>query len=453
MKIYLKLFKESVSFALNSLKTNKLRTFLSLLGITIGIFSIISVFTLVDSLELKIRSSVEELGDNVIFVQKWPWQFGAEYQWWDYMSRPYPKPQERDAIETHSEYTSGSAYTCNFARTVKFSGNSVESTIIVGTSPGYDEVRNFEVEIGRYFTEKEMTTGSNVCVLGNQIAFDLFGYTPAVGKTVKIGGRKARVIGIFKREGESMIGFSLDPYVVLPLNYAKSMVDIRSGSVDPTIYVKAKEGISNQALKDELTGIMRSLRSLRPREKDDFALNEISIISKGFDAFFGFVHWLGAIIGGFSVLVGGFSIANIMFVSVRERTRIIGIQKALGAKNGFILFQFLSESIILSLIGGIIGLGIIGSFVLIINLLAEYGFAIYDSMEKSYALELLGKSTRESVLDFFYGVAETFSGIEIVFTANNAILGISISVVIGIIAGIIPAWTAAKKDPVEAIRS
>ncbi len=414
MEIYIKLFKESVAFAINALVTNKLRTVLSLLGITIGIFSIISVFTLVDSLELKIRSSVEDLGDNVIFVQKWPWAFGGDYAWWDYLSRPDPKPEENTAISNQSNYAAGNAYTCTFQRTVKFNNNSVEQTIIVGASKGYDEVRNFEIERGRYFTEKEQISGQNVCVIGDQIAKDLFGVTPAEGQFIKIGGRKAKVIGVFKREGESMIGFSLDPYVVVPLQYGKTMVDVRSKSVNPTIYVKAKEGVANQALIEELTGIMRAQRRLKPREKNNFALNEISVISEGFDSFFGFVHVLGWVIGGFSILVGGFSIANIMFVSVRERTKIIGIQKALGAKNGFILFQFLSESVILSLIGGVIGLLLISIAAFVVSNTTEY---------------------------------------KIVMTFNNIMLGVTISVVIGVLAGVIPAWGAAKKDPVEAIRS
>ena len=414
MKIYLKLFFESVAFSLNALANNKLRTILSLLGITIGIFSIISVFTLVDSLELKIRGSIEELGDNVIFVQKWPWKFGGAYNWWDYMARPYPQPSEQVAIAEQSEHSGGSSFTCNFARTVKFQSNSVEQTIIVGASKGYDQVRNFEVEKGRYFSEKEILSGSNVCVIGDQIAYDLFGYTDPVGKLIKIGGRKARVIGVFKREGESMIGFSLDPYVVVNLNYAKTMVNVRSRNVDPTIYVKAKDGVDNDLLKDELTGIMRSQRRLKPREQNDFALNEISIISKGFDGFFGFIHILGSVIGGFSIIVGAVSIANIMFVSVKERTRIIGIQKALGAKNGFILFQFLSESVILSLIGGLIGLLLIALMALGVNLSTDY---------------------------------------EIILTFRNVAIGVSISVVIGVLAGLIPAWQAARKDPVEAIRS
>jgi putative ABC transport system permease protein len=413
MEIYLKLFKESVAFAINALSTNMLRTILSLLGITIGIFSIISVFTLVDSLEKKIRDSVEELGDNIIFIQKWPWKFDSNYEWWDYMSRPFPKPEEQKAIAEESEYAAASAYTCNFNRTINYSSSSIEKTAIVGASEGYEAVRNFEIVKGRYFSEKEYSSGANVCVIGDQIALDLFGFADAVGKDIKIGGRKTMVIGVFKREGESMIGFTMDNLVVLPLNYARSMVDIRSNFVEPTIYVKAKEAYSNAALTEELEGILRAQRRLKPREKSNFALNEISLISQGFDSFFGFIHILGWVIGGFSILVGGFSIANIMFVSVQERTRIIGIQKALGAKNGFILFQFLSESVILALIGGAVGLILIALIAVIVSNTTEYA---------------------------------------IVMSFNNILLGLGISGSIGIIAGVIPAWGAAKKDPVEAMR-
>lgn len=414
MKIYLKLFSESIGFAWNALSSNKLRTLLSLLGITIGIFSIISVFTLVDSLEVKIRSSVEDLGNNIVFVQKWPWIFGGEYNWWDYLSRPYPTPQEQEVIAQESTLSAGSAFVCGFRKTATFKRNSVEGAKIEAVSNGYHLVRNFEIITGRYFTDKEFISGSNVCIIGDQMALDLYGATPAVGQFLKVGGRKTLVIGVYKREGESMIGFSLDQTITIPLNYGRTMINVEAPSSDPTIFVRAKPQVSNAALIDELTGIMRAQRRLKPRIENDFALNEISIISRGFDGFFGFVHSLGAIIGGFSVLVGGFSIANIMFVSVRERTHLIGIQKSLGAKNSFILFQFLSESVILSVIGGAVGLLLISLIATLINYTTEY---------------------------------------QVVITVANITLGLTISVVIGLISGIFPAWMAAKKDPVEAIRS
>lgn len=414
MKIYIKLFTESLSFAMQALQANKLRTLLSLLGITIGIFSIISVFTMVDTLEVKIRSSVEELGNNVIFVQKWPWIMGGDYQWWDYMSRPYPSFAELEAIQEQASLSAGSAITINFNRSAKFNKNSVEAATIVGTSHQYSSVRNFEIQNGRFFSEKESSTGAAVCVIGHVTAMDLFNTTKVEGKSIKINGRKTRVIGVFEKEGESMIGFSQDEYIVVPYKFAKTMVNVKSYSLNPTIYVKAKDNVTNQELIDQLTGIMRAQRRLKPVEKSNFALNEVSIISQGMDKLFDVLHLLGSIIGGFSILVGGFSIANIMFVSVRERTRIIGIQKSLGAKNGFILFQFLSESVILSLIGGIVGL-------ILIILLA--------------------------------GAVWIFTDTEVIITPNNIFTGISISVVIGLISGIIPAWQAARKDPVEAIRS
>lgn len=414
MRIYLKLFAESLSFALQALKANKLRTLLSLLGITIGIFSIISVFTMVDTLEVKIRSSVEELGNNVIFVQKWPWIMGGDYQWWDYMSRPYPNYKELQAIQEQGTLSAGSAITINFNRSASFKKNSVPGATIVGTSHQYNSVRNFEIQNGRFFSEKESATGSPVCVLGHAMAMDLFNTANVEGKFIKVGGRKVRVIGVFEEEGESMINFSQDDYIVVPYKYAKTMVNINSFSLNPTIYVKAKDNVANQQLIDQLTGIMRAQRRLKPIEKDDFALNEVSIISRGMDQLFSVLHMLGSVIGGFSILVGGFSIANIMFVSVKERTRIIGIQKSLGAKNGFILFQFLSESVILSLLGGLIGL-------ILIVILSGAVWIITDTP-----------------------VAITF---------NNIFTGISISVAIGLVSGIFPAWQAARKDPVEAIRS
>lgn len=414
MKLYLRLFKESVLFAIQALRVNKLRTALSLLGITIGIFAIISVFTLVDTLENNVRSSVEDLGNNVIFVQKWPWQFGGEYHWWDYINRPLPKWQEQLIIEERSEYAEASAFIIDFFRTTKYKNNSVESTKIEAASTHYDKVRNFTVAQGRYFTEAEFRHGKALCLIGDLLAYDLFGPINPIGKTIKIGGKPVEVIGVFEKEGESMIGFSLDENALIPLNYARTIMNVNARQLGPTIMVKAKDGITNEALSDELTGIMRSARKLKPKQEQNFALNEISILSQGFNDFFGLINIIGWVIGTFSLIVGGFSIANIMFVSVKERINIIGIQKSLGAKNAFILFQFLSESVVLCILGGGIGLLTI----------------------------LVGAFITSIVAD-----------LEISLTLSNSLLGVGISVTIGLISGIIPAWSAAKMDPVIAIRA
>lgn len=413
--VFLSLLKESIFFALHSLNANKLRTFLSLLGITIGIFAIIVVFTIVDSLENNIRNSIQSLGDNVVFVQKWPWTFGPDYPWWKYMNRPVPKYDELFDVQKKSKTAEAVAFRIGARKNLKYRGNIVQNAVVSGVSYDYYKIKSFEIPEGRYFTENEVNAGYNVVIVGSKIAEGLFPQDPyPIGKEIKIAGRKAVVVGVFKKEGESMLGNSMDHQVVIPYNFARLMMDVNSENSDPYIAVKAKPGISNAQMKDELTGIMRGVRSLKPMADEDFALNETNLLSKNFDVLFDIIGMAGWIIGGFSILVGGFGIANIMFVSVKERTNIIGIQKSLGAKNYFILMQFLSESVFLSLIGGVVGL--------LLTFLIT--FAAKDLIEMDISL-----------------------------SRSNVILGITISVLIGIISGFVPAYGASQLDPVEAIRS
>jgi putative ABC transport system permease protein len=397
--IFLGLFKESILFALAALVANKLRTILSLLGITIGIFAIIMVFTVVDSLEKNLKKSIQSLGDDVVFVQKWPWTFGPDYPWWKYMNRPLPDYTELDEILRKSSGAQSAAFLATARITVKYQSSSIE---------------NFEIAEGRYFTDIESSAGRPVAVIGDVLARVLFPNQNGIGQTIKLNGAKVTVIGVFKKEGESIFGGSPDTEVLVPVNYARSLIDIRDENLDPQIMVRAKTGITNDDLISELTGVMRSIRRIAPLKEEDFALNQTSLISNGFDSLFDMVGIAGWIIGGFSILVGGFGIANIMFVSVKERTNIIGIQKSLGAKNYFILLQFMFESVFLSFIGGLIGLLI----VFIITLIAGDSF-----------------------------------GIEIELTKSNVILGFTISILIGVVSGFVPAYTASQLDPVEAIRS
>ena len=409
------LLKESIVFAWQALVSNKLRTFLSLLGITIGIFAIISVFTVVDSLERNLRGSVQSLGDNVVFVMKWPWTFGPDYPWWKYMNRPVPKYKELAEIQRKSKNAEAIGFRIGSRKTLKQQNNTVENAIVSGWSYGYGKVKAFDIVDGRYFTETEVEAGYNVVILGANIAEGLFPNNQyPIGKNIKVAGKNCKVIGLFKKEGESLLGNTMDNQAVIPYNFARLIMNVKSETSDPFIAVKAKTGVTNAQLKSELTGIMRSIRGLKPLADDDFALNETNLLSKNFDGLFDIVGIAGAIIGGFSILVGGFGIANIMFVSVRERTNLIGIQKSLGAKNYFILSQFLFESVFLSLIGGLIGLILI------------------------YFLTL--------------GISNMMD-MEISLTRSNIILGITISVLIGIISGFIPAYSASQLDPVEAIRT
>ena len=409
--IILKLLYESLLFAINALVVNKVRTVLSLLGITIGIFSIISVFTVFDSMEHSIKSEINSLGSNVLFIQKWPWAMGGDYPWWKYYQRPEPKVQEMEEIKKRSATVEEAAFMLSVSRNVYFRNNSMENIPIAAVSQEYNQVMPFDLQQGRYFTIIESHSGNNIAIIGSEIAEKLYQGLDPVGRKIKVFGRKLDVIGVIKKQGEDIFGNSKDNWIMIPINYARNVLDVRN--IGSTIIVVAKPNISNDQMMDELTGIMRSIRKLPPRADDSFAINETDIISKGFDQLFAVIASVGWIIGGFSLLVGGFGIANIMFVSVKERTNQIGIQKSLGAKNYFILVQFLFEAVFLSVMGGIVGL-------LIVYLLT-------------------------------FVVSSMFS-FDLILTYGNVMLGLLVSAFIGLLSGFIPSWTASRLDPVEAMR-
>lgn len=412
MLIFLRLFRESLIFSVQALILNKLRTFLSLLGITIGIFAIIAVFTLVDTMENSIRDSVASLGDDVIFVEKWPWATGSDYPWWKYWQRPDPDLREYEALRNRLTKASAVSFLGETNKTVEYKSNSLENISVKCVSHDYERVRSFVLEEGRYFTQSESASGRNLAVIGHDVARQLFQNTSPINRTIKVAGNKVQVIGVLEKEGESIVGGSVDTWAIIPINYAKNIFDL--DRINTKILAKAAPGVTNDELKDDIRSAMRPIRKLRPREEDNFAMNESSLLSSGLDDLFSLINQVGLIIGGFSILVGGFSIANIMFVSVKERTPLIGIQKSLGAKNYFILFQFLFEAVILSLFGGLIGLFLI------------------------YLMTLLGTALSDT---------------DIILSTWNVILGILISVGIGLVSGIIPAWVASRLNPVDAIRA
>jgi len=412
-----RLILESFSFAFGSLRGNKLRTFLSLLGITIGIFAIISVFTVIDSLEGYIRNSLNSLGSNMVYIQKWPWappEGESEYPWWKYLNRPVPTMEEAEDLVRKSKNIEDVVYFFGFNRTVQFENSKAENTEILATTHDLINTWSLEIEKGRYFTESESNSGASLAILGSELAKRLFDQVNPVGKTIKIQANRFLVIGVYRKKGEDMFGTSMDKRVHIPVVYAMSMVDVRNRDQGQAINVKAKSNADHDEFIAELEGLMRSLRRLRPMEENDFAINEVSVISTRFDAFFKVFNLAGWIIGGFSILVGGFGIANIMFVSVKERTKIIGIQKAIGAKKYFILLQFIFEAVVLSLVGGVIGLILIFIGTLIFSYVADMAIAL---------------------------------------SMANIILGLTISGVIGILAGFIPALSASRLDPVEAMNA
>jgi putative ABC transport system permease protein len=419
--LVLRLILESFRFAWNALKMNILRTTLSLLGVTIGIFAIISVFTIVDSLEKNVKQSFDFLGSGVIYVDKWPFTADAngEYRWWDFLRRPNPSYNEFKLLETNLKNQTAIAILSSANGVVAKKGNnSYYETDFVGGSFGYQDIVELDIDRGRYFTQNEVSSARNVAIIGNDIVTTLFpsGENP-IGKEIKVKNKKFYVIGTLKKEGESFLGFeSKDSYCVVPYDAFRTMYTTGTGNYnerESTIAVKGRDtDVGLIELEGEITGFLRIRRGLKPKESDNFVLNRpeaiANVLSGVFDVF-GIAGW---IIGGFSILVGGFGIANIMFVSVKERTHIIGIQKSLGAKNYFILFQFLFESVFLSVIGGIAGL-ILVLFITFIPM----------------------------------------GSLEVTMTLNNIVLGLGVSAIIGTVSGIVPAALAARLDPVIAIRS
>lgn len=409
----LRLLKEGFLFAFNSVTVNKLRTFLSLLGITIGIFCIISVFTVLDWMEKSIRDSINSMGNNVIYVQKFPWSFDPNLAWWDIIKWPSVSLDDYHAILNKSTKAESVAFGAFQSGKIKYSNNVANDAVFGAVTNDLEKISTFEIEKGRYFSPYEFSSGSNVAVLGAEIAQRLFEKADPLGKEITVAGFKTKVIGVLKKEGQGGISLSnVDQITIIPLNYGKGFINLRNRFIEAQLMIKARPNVSVQELDDETTMVLRASRRLRPSEKTNFSVNKATMLSRGFEAVFKGINIGGWIIGCFAILVGGFGIANIMFVSVRERTNIIGIQKALGAKKFFILQQFLTESVLLSVSGGLFGLLLIFFGTLIVN--SRYDLNMY-------------------------------------LTVGNIFLAIFISGFIGIVAGYAPANAAAKMNPVDAI--
>lgn len=417
MGLYLKIFFEAMRQALDSLWNNKLRTFLSLLGITIGIFCIIAVKSAVDSLQQNIVDGFNELGNDVIYLDKMPWNEDPGENYWKYAKRPNPSYEDYLKIKEKSKKAKQTAFVIfTGGRIVKFKNNSVANAFIMGATNEYAEIQSLELEKGRTLSLAEYNSGSNKVVLGYKIAESLFGGIDPIGREVKLFGQSYQVMGVLKSEGENVFNFiNFDDVLWIGYPNITRFVNTNDeSSVGRMLCSKALPGVDMQDFKGELTGIVRSNRRLSPREDNNFSINELSMLSQVMESVFGVINIAGFIIGIFALVVGMFSVANIMFVSVKERTSIIGIKKAIGAKRFVILLEFLIESIVLCLIGGMVGLGLVYIILKIIS----------------------------AAIPFTMGISFT-----------NMVIGVLSSIIVGIIAGIIPAIRASGLDPVEAIRS
>ena len=417
MKKMLNFIVNAFSLSNSFLKSNKLRSALSVLGIAIGIFCIVAVITFASSMKRNVRANLETLGMNVIFIEKWPWGFGGgEYKWWDYLNRPNPGLRDYKLIQQRFSpeiirdigFESGTS-----GLTVKYGKISTTKSRVLGITANYAQMNGLNLSKGRMFNEQEEKSGKNLAIIGNDLAMELFRDENPIGKSLKIKGLKTTIIGVLEKQG-SMMNRQADKGILVPISYMRNFSGIGSGRGSSRIIVRGFENRPPKELEAEVTRLMRGIRMLKPTEKDNFALNKMTLFSSQLDSTFVMLDVVAWILGLFSLIVGMFGIANIMFVSVKERTPIIGVQKALGAKNRFILVQFLYESVVLSLIGGLAGIILVWITSIAVSNAAD--FPVY-------------------------------------FTINNFMTGISLSMMTGILAGIIPAIRASKLDPVEAIRS
>ncbi|MEP6805844.1 MAG: ABC transporter permease [Flavobacterium sp.] len=413
MLVYLRLLKESFRFAVNALRNNKLRTLLSLLGVTIGIFSIIAVLAAVDSLDRKISKDLSSLDKNTIYLMKYC--FGpSEIPQWKREQFPNVKYDEYISLKNSLNNTDQVAYQLFVNHeTLKYDSKTVSDVNIVPSSSEMVDIEGLSFDKGRFYNESESNSGSAVIVLGYDIAEGLFGTSDPIGKNIRLYGQRFTVIGVIKKQGAGFFGDSNDTSVYLPTNFLRRMYG-DSDSMTPVIVLKPVKGVDMAAYKAEVAQKLRAIRGMKAGESDNFFINVLSGFTDFVDGILGSLRFGGIFISFFSFLVGGFGVANIMFVSVKERTNLIGIQKSLGAKNRFILFQFLFEAVILCLIGGIIGLIIVFLMSVLLTNLLDFEF----------------------VLSFW-----------------NVIIGAGLSILVGVISGILPAISAAKLDPVEAIRT
>ena len=408
----LNILANSLRLTLEELKVNKLRTALSLTGVAFGIFCIIGVFATVNSLEINIQNEVKSLGSNTIYIDKWDYSGGSDRPIWKYRTRPFMKYEEVGLIKQQAQLVDDAAYVMNRSDNIINKGLIVQNASVYGIIEAQSAIQPLHFEAGRYISAAEFNSGSAVGLIGYDNAEKLYGdANRALGQQFQVEGKKVTIVGVIKKEGKNFIGWDYDDCVMMPYKFCKQLMGEENTRL---IIVRGKEGVTTAALSDELEGIMRRIRRLSPIQEDNFSLNSVEAFSKAIEGLFIIVDFVGGLIGVISLIVGMFGIANIMFVTVKERTSVIGLKKAIGAKQRSILFEFLIEATLLCLMGGTIGLILV--YVLTLVLSGPLNFPVYISVPLF-------------------------------------ITTIIICLLTGILAGIFPASRAAKMDPVVAIRS
>ena len=412
MRKTLNILANSMRLTMQELRVNKLRTALSLTGVAFGIFCIIGVLATVGSLERNIQTEVKSLGTNTIYIDKWEYSGGPDKPFWKYRARPVMKYTEVEMIKQRSQLADDVTFLMRAGGNIGYKNDMIADASVYGIVDAQIVIQPITFETGRYISAAEFNSGSPVGLMGFDNAEKLYGSAErALGKEFEIKGKRVTIVGVIKKEGKNFVGWDYDNCVMLPYKFCRQLVDEENSN--PVIIAKGKDKVSSEALISELQGIMRQIRRLPPMQEDNFSLNSVEAFSKAISQLFGTVNIVGAVIGVISLIVGMFGIANIMFVTVKERTSVIGLKKAIGAKKSSILFEFLLEAAILCLMGGAFGL----LFVYILSvILTANDFPVYISIP--------------------------------LLTGT-----VIICLVVGMAAGIFPASRAAKMDPVVAIRT
>jgi len=402
---------EGVRIAVQAIWANRLRSVLTTLGVIIGIAAVTLMATVINGLNQEFEKALSQLGTDVLYVDQFPWGNNAGAEWWRFRNRPGIQPALAQTIRDRSRFADAVAPMTDTDRPAQYKGRSLDAEIL-GSPPDYGRIRDVNLAQGRFLTRADERGGRNVCVVGAAVADHLFPVATPLGKTIRIGGVPCRIVGVQEREGEGLFGgTSAEERIIIPFStYDKQFGISRRWGVE--IMVKVRPGVSMDRAEEELTGILRTARDVAPGEDNNFAVNDQQQIRASFSGTKTAIYGVGLFLTGLALVVGGIGVMNIMFVSVRERTKEIGIRKAVGAKKYTILLQFLIEAVIVCLIGGVIGLG-----------LSALGAMGISAMGFTAALPM-----------------------------ETVAIAFGICVGVGVLFGIAPAWQAATADPIEALR-
>lgn len=401
--------KEGLAIALRAIRANKIRSTLTMLGIFIGITVVVTMSTAIKGIDNSFQDGISSLGSDVIYIDKFAWFTNVE--WWRIRNRRNIEMADFEKFRQMTKLPLAVAPVINTFQTVKFGERRVETINVNGSNADYVKTTNFSFDQGRFYSEIESNASRQVAVIGSEISKKLFPRGDALDKTIKIGAANYKVVGVLAEQGSFLLGpWNPDNQVFVPIgSIYKNFIARSRGTV--TINVRAQNPAMLEDTKEEAIGIMRNIRGLSHFQENDFSVNQQEGLTDSYNSIVGVIQIAGLFITGLSLFVGAIGIMNIMFVSVRERTKEIGLRKAIGAKKRTILSQFLLESSVICLVGGLVGL------------LA----AILLSM-------LINQFIPTSI------------------QIDAVIIAITVSLLTGIISGLAPAYTAAKMDPVEALR-